>query len=74
MLKTNENLKEYNIKNIILHAIKENERYIVPFKDSDEDAIAKELHNSVEKIINEDFGKHINNCNRCPYKNTICRG
>ena len=74
MVKDNENLKKYHIKNIILHAIKENEKYIVPFDDSVEKEIAKELHNSVNKIINEDFEKHTNNCNRCPYKNVICKG
>ena len=74
LLKNNENLKKYKIKNIILHAIKENERYVIPFDKSVEDAIAKELHNSVNKIINEDYEKHTNNCNRCPYKNTICKG
>ena len=74
MAKNNEYLKKYNIKNIILHSIKENERYIVPFDDGVEEEIAKELHNSVNKIINEDFEKHRNNCNRCPYKDTICKG
>ena len=74
MVKDNEALEKYTIKNIILHSIKENERYIVPFEEDNEEEIAKDLHNYVNKIINEDFDKHKNNCNRCPYKNTICKG
>ena len=74
MLKDNDALKKYNIKNIILHSIKENEKYLIPFEDSVEEDLGKILHGYVNKIINEDFDKHTNNCNRCPYKNTICKG
>lgn len=74
MIKDNDIIKKYKIKNIILHSILENEKYEVPYDENSEKDIVKILTGYVNKIINEEFDKHTNNCMRCPYKNTICKG
>ncbi len=67
--------KEYNLKNIIVHSIKENHRYVVPYTDEHEEDIIRTLNEEIDKIINENFEKHRHSCDKCPYKNAIiCKG
>ena len=74
LIKDEDVFKEYSIKNIILHSIKENEVYIQEYDEKNDEDVIKNLNEYVDKVVNEEFGKHPNNCSRCPYKNTICKG
>ena len=63
--------KEFNVKNIILHSIKENNRYVVEYNEDNEKDILESLNDEVDKIINENFEKRESSCYRCPYKNSV---
>ena len=67
--------KKYNLKNIIVHSIKENHRYIVQYTDDNEEDIIRILNEEINKIVNEKFEKHRHSCDKCPYKDAIiCKG
>lgn len=66
--------KDYNIKNIILHSIKENKVYKFEFNERKKKIILKRLNKITKEIVYENYKKHTNNCNFCEFKDNPCKG
>lgn len=64
----------YEIKDVILHSIKENKKYSIPFDKKKRKILFKRLDKITKDIVFEDYKKYKNNCYICEYKDSICKG
>ncbi len=66
--------EDYNIKNIILHSIKNNKTYTFEYNEKKKKRILKRLNKITKEIVYEDYKKITNNCGSCEFKDNPCKG
>jgi len=68
-----EDFKDKKIKNIILHSLKDNKKYIIEFDETKAEIIGDILDNMIDEIIEGKFKKSKNKCDMCGFKENPCK-
>lgn len=69
LIKNHDDYVEFDVKNIILHSIKENKQFSTPYDDN----IIKDLKKIVDNIFHDDFKVNNDYCDTCEFNNIICK-
>lgn len=73
LIRMNKDFKDYNIKNIILHSIKENKQKQIEFNLENEKNAIDAVYYITKKIVSNIFSRNMSYCQKCEFNNVICK-
>lgn len=69
LIKNHDDYKDFNVNNIVLHSIKENKQFSIKYDKN----VVNSLERIVNEIFNEDYKVNKDNCDKCEFKDIICK-
>ena len=73
-LKDFEDFKVYKFKNIYLHSLENNQRYVIEFDDEMSQRALEFIDSKTKNIYENNWSRFKSNCKKCEYFGNVCRG